>query len=218
MPEGDTIFRAARTLHRALAGKPVVRFESVFPALTRVHVDTPLTAQTDRQRDRVGQAPADALLGRTGAAHAHAHERQLAHLSSRRTVAAAAPRHADRRGDRRLRRGRLQHPGRGVHRRVEPRAARGAAPARARSAVGDLRRRGGAAAHAGTAGETIADVLLNQRVMAGIGNVYKSEVLFACRHQSVPVSQRSATIEAACLIATARRQSCSPTSTRRWRR
>ena len=24
MPEGDTIFRAARTLHRALAGKPVV--------------------------------------------------------------------------------------------------------------------------------------------------------------------------------------------------
>src|SRR4026207_1910437 len=46
MPEGDTIFRAARTLHRALAGKPVVRFESVFPALTRVHVDTPLTAQS----------------------------------------------------------------------------------------------------------------------------------------------------------------------------
>ena len=29
--------------------------------------------------------------------------------------------------------------------------------------------------------EAIADVLLNQRVMAGIGNVYKSEVLFACR-------------------------------------
>ncbi len=46
MPEGDTIFRAARTLHRALAGKPVVHFESVFPALTRVQVDTPLTART----------------------------------------------------------------------------------------------------------------------------------------------------------------------------
>src|SRR3712207_351173 len=46
MPEGDTIFRAARTLHRALAGKPIVRFESVFPALTRVHVDHPLTVQT----------------------------------------------------------------------------------------------------------------------------------------------------------------------------
>jgi hypothetical protein len=28
MSEGDTIFRAARTLHRALAGKVVTRFES----------------------------------------------------------------------------------------------------------------------------------------------------------------------------------------------
>ena len=31
----------------------------------------------------------------------------------------------------------------------------------------------------------VADVLLNQRVMAGIGNVYKSEVLFIVPHQSV---------------------------------
>ena len=66
MPEGDTIFRAARTLHRALAGKPVVRFESVFPALTRVHDDTPLTGRIDRTASRaVRQAHADALLGRT---------------------------------------------------------------------------------------------------------------------------------------------------------
>ena len=36
MPEGDTIFLAARTLNRALAGHAVVRFESVYPALTRV--------------------------------------------------------------------------------------------------------------------------------------------------------------------------------------
>src|SRR5262245_11507403 len=36
MPEGDTIYRAARTLHRVLAGKIVTRFESVFPAVTRV--------------------------------------------------------------------------------------------------------------------------------------------------------------------------------------
>jgi endonuclease-8 len=33
MPEGDTIFRAARALHRALAGTTIVRFESVYPAL-----------------------------------------------------------------------------------------------------------------------------------------------------------------------------------------
>ena len=35
MPEGDTIFRAARTLHRALAGKQVTVFESALPALNR---------------------------------------------------------------------------------------------------------------------------------------------------------------------------------------
>src|SRR5215207_1087386 len=46
MPEGDTIFRAARTLHRALAGRTVTRFESVFPALSRVDVDTPLAGRT----------------------------------------------------------------------------------------------------------------------------------------------------------------------------
>ena len=42
MPEGDTIFRTARTLGRALAGRTVTTFTSVFPALTRVDHDTPL--------------------------------------------------------------------------------------------------------------------------------------------------------------------------------
>jgi hypothetical protein len=46
MPEGDTIFRAARTLHRALAGKPVTGFESVLPALNRIHEDAPITGRT----------------------------------------------------------------------------------------------------------------------------------------------------------------------------
>src|SRR2546425_8409034 len=42
MPEGDTIFRAARTLDRALAGKVVTRFETVLPRLARVADETPL--------------------------------------------------------------------------------------------------------------------------------------------------------------------------------
>ena len=42
MPEGDSLFRAARTLHRALAGHAITRFESVFPRLTRVDDDRPL--------------------------------------------------------------------------------------------------------------------------------------------------------------------------------
>ena len=46
MPEGDSIFRAARTLHRALAGSPVTRFESAFPALNRIDHDRPLAGRT----------------------------------------------------------------------------------------------------------------------------------------------------------------------------
>ena len=46
MPEGDTIFRAARALDRALAGRRVTRFESVFPHLTRVDVDRPIRGRT----------------------------------------------------------------------------------------------------------------------------------------------------------------------------
>ncbi|HEX4756703.1 MAG TPA: DNA-formamidopyrimidine glycosylase family protein [Terracidiphilus sp.] len=45
MPEGDTIFRTARNLGRALVGKPVTVFRSTYPLLTRFHEDTPLTGQ-----------------------------------------------------------------------------------------------------------------------------------------------------------------------------
>lgn len=45
MPEGDTIFRAARTLNLALAGKPVTRFTSVYPALTRIDQDAPIAGR-----------------------------------------------------------------------------------------------------------------------------------------------------------------------------
>ena len=46
MPEGDTIFRAAATLNRALQGQVVTRFVSVYPALTRVDSDTPIAGRT----------------------------------------------------------------------------------------------------------------------------------------------------------------------------
>lgn len=45
MPEGDTIFRAARTLHRALAGKVVTRFETQYAQIARVHDDAPITGR-----------------------------------------------------------------------------------------------------------------------------------------------------------------------------
>ena len=46
MPEGDTIFRTARNLGRALIGKPVTVFRSTYPLLTRFDDDTPLAGQT----------------------------------------------------------------------------------------------------------------------------------------------------------------------------
>jgi endonuclease-8 len=52
---------------------------------------------------------------------------------------------------------------------------------------------------------SIAEVLLNQRVMAGVGNVYKSEVLFSCRvHPFATVGTLTAE-QVDCLIATARK-------------
>jgi endonuclease-8 len=45
MPEGDTIFRTARSMGRALAGKAITGFRSTYPLLTRFNDDTPLAGQ-----------------------------------------------------------------------------------------------------------------------------------------------------------------------------
>jgi endonuclease-8 len=42
MPEGDTIFRTARSLRRALEGRPITGFCSTYPKLTRFHDDASL--------------------------------------------------------------------------------------------------------------------------------------------------------------------------------
>lgn len=53
MPEGDTIFRTARSMGRALIGKAITGFRSNYPLLTRFHDDTPITGQTvDRVESR----------------------------------------------------------------------------------------------------------------------------------------------------------------------
>jgi endonuclease-8 len=45
MPEGDTIFRSARTLNRALAGKTVTRFHSEFAQIAAADDQTAFTGQ-----------------------------------------------------------------------------------------------------------------------------------------------------------------------------
>ncbi len=46
MPEGDTIYRAARTLNLALGGQTVTSFESALPHLSRVEIDHGVVGRT----------------------------------------------------------------------------------------------------------------------------------------------------------------------------
>ena len=180
MPEGDTIFRAARTLHRALAGGTVVRFESMLPALTRVHDDRPITG---RRVDDVRSAGKHVLMRFSDGLVLRTHMRMNGSW------------HIYRPGER------WQRPRRDM--RIIVATADFEAVGfnipvaefiRERDIVRheELRRLGpdlladdfdeaDAVARMQARGtSSIADVLLNQRIMAGIGNVYKSETLFAC--------------------------------------
>jgi endonuclease VIII len=55
MPEGDTIFRAARTLHRALSGQVVTRFETQLAQLSRVDDDAPIAGRSVERVDAAGK-------------------------------------------------------------------------------------------------------------------------------------------------------------------
>jgi endonuclease VIII len=55
MPEGDTIYRAARTLNLALAGQTVTSFESVLPHLSRVEVDHGVVGRTVEKVEAQGK-------------------------------------------------------------------------------------------------------------------------------------------------------------------
>jgi endonuclease-8 len=66
MPEGDTIFRAARTLHRALAGHVVTRFETQYAQLARVHDDAPITGRRVEKIEARGKHLLMHVSGREG--------------------------------------------------------------------------------------------------------------------------------------------------------
>ena len=178
MPEGDTIFRAAEALHRVLAGHVVVRFKSVLPALTRVDEDHPVAGRTI---DSVSSRGKHLLMQFSGDLILHTHMRMNGswHLYRPRDRWRAPAR------DMRVlvatdkavavgfnvpvaefltARNLLRH---------KQLAALGpdllSASFEAAEAVRLLRTRGGGA---------IGDALLDQRAIAGIGNVLKAEILF----------------------------------------
>jgi endonuclease-8 len=178
MPEGDTIFRAARALHRALAGKTVTRFESVFPALTRIAESRPIVGRTIESVSARGK---HLLMTFSGDLVLHTHMR----MNGSWHLYPADARWQRPARDMRLLVGTDDAVAVGFNVPVaELLTARELARHRDLSVLGpdvldasfdrdEVIRR--LRAHGG---EAIGDVLLNQRVIAGIGNVFKAEILF----------------------------------------
>lgn len=190
MPEGDTIFRAARALSSVLTGQRVTRFDSVFPALTRIDHDHPLAGRT---LDRIESRGKHLLFYFSGDLILHTHMRMngvwqmYAHGARWRrpardmrivittenavvvgfTIPLAeflTPRQLERHPQ-------LQSLGPDLL----------AEPFDRDEALRRIR------AHPARA---IGDALLDQRALAGIGNVFKSEILFMARvNPFAPVSE-----------------------------
>ena len=179
MPEGDTLFRTARTLGRALIDKPITGFRSTYPLLTRFNDDTPVIGQTV---DRVESRGKWLLIHFSGGGTLVTH------------LLMSGSWHIYRPGER------WQKPRFQMRIVIEnsayiavgflvPVAQMHTAQSLARDkriphseidvlsadfdAVAALRR---LLTHGN---EEIADVLLHQQVLAGVGNVFKSEICFA---------------------------------------
>lgn len=180
MPEGDTIFRAARRMNQALAGREVTAFQSVLPQLTRVDDDQSISGRTIESVTAAGK---HLLVAFSGDLFLRTHMRMNGSWH-------------------------LYRPGEKWRRR--PSDMRIVVTTAAFLAVGfgipvaefldrkqmerqpDLQKLGpdflsqefdleaAVVRLRSRSNMEIADALLNQRVVGGIGNVYKSEVLFSC--------------------------------------
>ncbi len=181
MPEGDTIYRAAHTLNLALAGLRVERFVSVLPQLIRVDADEPLAGRTIERVEARGKHLLmwfeRGLVLRThmrmhGSWHVYRpgerwqrprHEMRIAiYTAAYVAVAFAVPVAEFVAADALARTGPVRELGPDML----------ADHFDATEAVTRLSARGEI---------EIADALLDQTAMAGLGNVYKSEVLFVAR-------------------------------------
>jgi endonuclease VIII len=171
LPEGDTIFRTAATLQKALAGKVVTRYETMLPK-----IDGPLRGRTI---ERIVAAGKHLVIDFSGDLHLRTHMRMNGAW------------HVYRPGERWRRPRRDMRivietadfvavgfnipvaelvTGRELQRALHAQGPDILADFDVAEAVRRAREHGE---------EEIADVLLNQRVAAGIGNIWKSESLFA---------------------------------------
>jgi endonuclease-8 len=186
VPEGDTIHRTAARLARALAGKKVVRFESTVPELARARVEGCVVTAVEARGKHLAVRFDDGhvLLSHmrmTGSWHLYRpHEKwwQPAHLA--RVVIGVGPEKGDDpllavcfaapvvrlvREEQAERELATLGPD-VVAERFAPDVAVAEAITRLRAGGGD---------------RPIGVAIMDQRALAGVGNVYKSEVLFAER-------------------------------------
>jgi len=180
MPEGDTIFRVARTLHGVLAGKSVTRFFSPLAAVDNAARRLAIVGARVLRVEPRGKhvlmrfdngAVLHTHLRMTGSWHTYRHGsrwRQPRHLArvvvetaDAVAVCFQAPTYELLSADEAARHPRLASLGPDL---LAPELDAGAARA-------GLRARGE---------NEIGVALMDQQALAGIGNVYKSEVLFLC--------------------------------------
>ena len=189
MPEGDHIFRAARSLNKVLAGHVVTKFDTAYAHLSRVDDDTPIAGRTIERCASAGKhlliVFSGDLILRThmrmnGSWHLYRHgerwwrgpQAMRVRIDTAEWVAVA-----------------FDVP---VAEFVTPRQLQATGPVAALGPdlLGAAFDRDEAVRRIVVSGAMpIAQALLDQRLVAGIGNVYKSEVLFlAGIHPDTPAS------------------------------
>jgi endonuclease-8 len=205
VPEGDTIYRTARALGHALEGKVVTRFETALAPLASVDDDTPVAGRTIEKVESRGKwllihFSGDLIL--------------VTHMLM------SGSWHMYRLGER-------WHRGRREMRAViattdfeavafnvpvakfytaRTLARNSAIPKLGPDLLGAEFATDEAKARLLAHGDAeIANVLLNQRVMAGLGNVYKSEVLFACGVNPFRLVSTLTATEVDCILERAKR-------------
>ena len=188
MPEGDTIYRAARTLHAALTGQTVTRFETDLAPLAAVDRDAPIAG---RRVEHVQSAGKHLLIAFSGDLVLRTHMRMNGSwhiyrpaeqwqksaramrilIETAEWVAVAFNVYA------------AEFISTGAMVGHRPTATLGPdllGEFDTAEALARVRRQGSRPVH---------EVLLAQHVMAGIGNVYKSEILFLSKlHPDTPAA------------------------------
>jgi endonuclease VIII len=205
MPEGDTIFRSARALRQALAGQTITTFETAYAQLASVNDQTPVAGRTVEQVESRGKwlliyFSGDLILTThmlmSGSLHiyrpgerwkmARSHMRIVLATNAMVAVAFNVP----------IAR---FHTARTLERFA---AVTGLGPD---VLSGSFSADEAAQRLLAQGEEEVGNVLLNQRVMAGIGNVFKSEICFACQVNPFRKISSLRKQEVECLLDTARR-------------